>query len=246
DNSLLLDKSQKLNDTTKKLQELLKDNVRKIEIEELLKEILNKKIPLEEEINLLKDKLLKNKDLLHDVENKIEYIRENNLASILSEKLVEGEPCPVCGSIHHTNIVIPVDKNTINKVQKEKLDLQNIIQNLNDKITQLSIQVVSLDKEEEHIKGDYVSLTEKLKDIDLEKLSEKKKKCELEFLELKEKIEKYSELKNKLEINIKNKKEEKNLVDIKETRVAENIKNEKLILKELNSELLKESEELNK
>ncbi|AEB75080.1 exonuclease, putative [Clostridium botulinum BKT015925] len=246
DNSLLLDKSQKLNDTTKKLQELLKDNVRKIEIEELLKEILNKKIPLEEEINLLKDKLLKNKDLLHDVENKIEYIRENNLASILSEKLVEGEPCPVCGSIHHTNIVIPVDKNTINKVQKEKLDLQNIIQNLNDKITQLSIQVVSLDKEEEHIKGDYVSLTEKLKDIDLEKLSEKKKKCELEFLELKEKIEKYSELKNKLEINIKNKKEEKILVDIKETRVAENIKNEKLILKELNSELLKESEELNK
>ncbi|KEI03547.1 AAA family ATPase [Clostridium botulinum] len=246
DNSLLLDKSQKLNDTTKKLQELLKDNVRKIEIEELLKEILNKKIPLEEEINLLKDKLLKNKDLLHDVENKIQYIRENNLASILSEKLVEGEPCPVCGSIHHTNIVIPVDKNTINKVQKEKLDLQNIIQNLNDKITQLSIQVVSLDKEEEHIKGDYVSLTEKLKDIDLEKLSEKKKKCELEFLELKEKIEKYSELKNKLEINIKNKKEEKNLVDIKETRVAENIKNEKLILKELNSELLKESEELNK
>ncbi|KEI00480.1 SbcC/MukB-like Walker B domain-containing protein [Clostridium botulinum] len=246
DNRLLLNNSQKLNDITKRLEELLKDNVRKIEIEELLKEISNKKSPLEKEMNLLKDKLLKNKDLLKDVENQIKYIRENNLASLLSEKLVEGEPCPVCGSIHHTNIVIPIDKNAINKAEKENLELQNIIENLNDKLTKLSIQFVSLDKEEEHIKGDYISLTEKLKDIDLEKLSEKKKKYELEFLELKEEIEKYNEHKKKVEINIKTKKEEKNIVDMKETRLGENIKNEKLILKELNSELMKESEKLNK
>lgn len=246
DNELLLNKSEELNDITNILEELSKDNIRKIEIEELLREIYNKKGPLEKEINLLKDTLLKNKDLLKNVENEIEYIKENNIASLLSEKLVEGKPCPVCGSIHHTNIVMPVDKNAIKKAEKEKLNLQNIIENLNDKLTQLSIKVVSLDKEEEHIKDEYVLLSEKLKGIDLEKLSKKKTEYQLEFLELKEKIEKYNKRKDKLEINLKTKKEEKNLVDMKEIRLAENIKNENLILKELNSELEKESKKLTK
>lgn len=49
-----------------------------------------------------------------------------------------------------------------------------------------------------------------------------------------------------MEINLKTKKEEKNLVDMKEIRLAENIKNENLILKELNSELEKESKKLTK
>ncbi|WP_242946991.1 SbcC/MukB-like Walker B domain-containing protein [Clostridium haemolyticum] len=141
---------------------------------------------------------------------------------------------------------MPVDKNAIKKAEKEKLNLQNIIENLNDKLTQLSIKVVSLDKEEEHIKDEYVLLSEKLKGIDLEKLSKKKTEYQLEFLELKEKIEKYNKRKDKLEINLKTKKEEKNLVDMKEIRLAENIKNENLILKELNSELEKESKKLTK
>ena len=43
------------------------------------------------------------------------------MAFILAEKLAENEPCPVCGSLHHPNIV----KSSVDfKPLEEKIQLQ--------------------------------------------------------------------------------------------------------------------------
>lgn len=59
---------------------------------------------------------------------KAEHILENNKAGILASKLVDGEKCPVCGSVHHPEPA-KVEKSSISeddfkKLQEEESELQ--------------------------------------------------------------------------------------------------------------------------
>lgn len=59
---------------------------------------------------------------------KAEHILEDSRAGILAEKLVEGEKCPVCGSVHHPEPAqlkeASISEDDFKKLQKEESELQ--------------------------------------------------------------------------------------------------------------------------
>ena len=91
--------------------------------EKLLQEIKN----LRGEIELAEKNLLSAQKTHEEAEKRLESLRElqkSGSAAHLAKNLVEGEPCPVCGSIHHptpakSDSIIPTDAQI--KVSESKL-----------------------------------------------------------------------------------------------------------------------------
>lgn len=166
-------------------------------IEELTSKFHNKKkeiSQLEQEINVL------------DAE--IKNIQVENLAHTLREALLEGEPCPVCGSREHNidNIKI-TDSNNLeqlkselsNKEKKKKALIEEIIQAQ----TKIKTEEANIDSNQVKING----LGDEFKAISVESLENK-------FNKLKADIETYNSEKAALEKREKELKEKKNAIEI--------------------------------
>lgn len=134
----LTSKEEKIKGEIKNLEENTKNHLALVEEKNLLKttvekfselqklyfekeEYFEKSGNLEKEI-LETEKLLKsNVDVLAEYKNQLEENKNQNLAFILGEKLEENQPCPVCGSLHHPNLV----KSTVDfKPLEEKIQIQ--------------------------------------------------------------------------------------------------------------------------
>lgn len=76
---------------------------------------------LENEILASEKLLAENLELLEEYQHQLEEVKNQNLAFALAEKLVENQPCPVCGSLSHPNVV----KSTVEyKSIEEKIAIQ--------------------------------------------------------------------------------------------------------------------------
>lgn len=110
---------------SEKLKELLAD----------LYEIIDDKLPEREE----REKVLSKKQKIFldtrdkykeasDRREEAEHILEDSRAGILARKLVEGEKCPVCGSVHHPEPAklkeTSISEDDFKKLQEEESDLQ--------------------------------------------------------------------------------------------------------------------------
>ena len=114
-----------------------------------------------------------------DSREEAEHILEDSRAGILAEKLVEGEKCPVCGSVHHPEPAklkeASISEDGFKKLQKKEAEFQ---EKKNDANTEAEKAKTSLEEFEEQLRIIILDCMEnplldmELKEESLEKLIE--------------------------------------------------------------------------
>ena len=93
-------------------------------------------------------------DEVHSRREEAEHILENSRAGILAGKLVEGEKCPVCGSVHHPEPAkletSSISEEDFKKLQEEEAKLQ---EKKNDANTKAETAKTSLEEFEKQLRG---------------------------------------------------------------------------------------------
>ncbi len=183
---LKLEELQRNKELIIKVIELVKE---KEEIEVYLKgfeeqdSLKNQEIELEIGVKALKKEVESLESLKRDLEIK-------HQAEILSEFLKEGEPCPVCGSVHHPEPVKPQPalKENLKRIEKSIIEKKNFLEIKQKELFKLK---ASLNHLKERLKGlEKDELIKKLRGLE-ERLGELKKflgdvkdKSELESLNI--------------------------------------------------------------
>lgn len=115
-----------------KLEKLLTDFNELINVQIVEREKRKKALSKEQEA------FLDARDKYEEVSKKrkeAERILEDSRAGILAEKLVEGEKCPVCGSVHHPEPAklkeVSISENDFKKLQEKESELQKKKDNAN-------------------------------------------------------------------------------------------------------------------
>ncbi len=210
------------------LEESLKT---KNNFEEKLKAFENQKLLLEKEVRELKEYINK--------------VKVEELAHKLRENLVDGECCPVCGSIHHE--LNKVEKINLEESHEKTTLLESKEEKLKELILEFSKIEATLEYENKKIEELNISI-EEVGEVNEERL----KSLEEEFNTLKEKVEEFNLKKENLEKDLEKLKEEKNnlenIFNKVEVILCEKIVREKEIaskIKELDKELKLKNSELN-
>lgn len=83
----------------------------------------------------------------------VKRLEQSNLAGVLVENLVEGEPCPVCGSSHHPQPASSWDDEILDKARKEleqaSIELQKLEGKQRDGTTTLAVAKAQLVSQQE-------------------------------------------------------------------------------------------------
>ncbi len=222
------EKLNKYKEIKKSLEESLKT---KNNFEEKLKGFENQKLLLEKEVRELKEYINK--------------VKVEELAHKLRENLVDGECCPVCGSVYHE--LRNVEKINLEESSEKTTLLESKEENLKELLLEFSKIEATLEYENKKIEELNISI-EEVGEVNEERL----KSLEEEFNTLKEKVEEFNLKKENLEKDLEKLKEEKNnlenIFNKAEVILCEKIVREKEIaskVKELDKELKLKNSELN-
>ncbi|WP_415331483.1 AAA family ATPase [Clostridium perfringens] len=238
DSNSILEKQIKLGEYREKLNKYkeikisLEESLKtKNNFEEKLKGFENQKLLLEKEVRELKEYINK--------------VKVEELAHKLRENLVDGECCPVCGSIHHE--LNKVEKINLEESHEKTTLLESKEEKLKELILEFSKIEATLEYENKKIEELNISI-EEVGEVNEERL----KFLEEEFNTLKEKVEEFNLKKENLEKDLEKLKEEKNnlenIFNKAEVILCEKIVREKEIaskVKELDKELKLKNSELN-
>ena len=163
-----------------------------------LKDKENEKETLEKEIN--------------EINEKIKKSETENLAHTLRESLLEGKPCPVCGSSdHHKDNVVIIDTSNLHQLKLNLTKKEQENKNLTEEIikAQTNIGREEINKKEKQEKISALGETFKLTSIET---------YQTEFDKLKVDINNFNVEKANLEKNIKVLREDKNSIENKYTK----------------------------
>lgn len=238
DSNSILEKQIKLGEYREKLNKYK-------EIKNSLEESLKSKNNFEEKLKAFENQKLLLEKEVRELKEYINKVKVEELAHKLRENLVDGECCPVCGSIHHElnkgekiNLEESHEKTTLLESKEEKLK---------ELILEFSKIEATLEYENKKIEELNISI-EEVGEVNEERL----KYLEEEFNTLKDKIEEFNLKKENLEKDLEKLKEEKNnlenIFNKAEVILCEKIVREKEIaskVKELDKELKLKNSELN-
>ena len=220
-----LEKLNEFNKTNKeanvKLNEI-KNNLDGIEkeIDELKKYNEKFKSLLEDEENLnIKEseiqKLSEEALLKERIYNELNMVYKNSMAGILASNLKEGDPCPVCGAIHHTKLAKKAKEDISDEKVETALNEKDAAEKKHDKaLIEFKAKKDSLDESLEDLFKEGQSLFNVVVNKDnLEGLIEDKEK---QLLELK--ANKISEKEKLEEISKQMKENEEEIVELEEVK----------------------------
>ncbi|HIX28560.1 MAG TPA: SMC family ATPase [Candidatus Blautia stercoravium] len=81
-----------------------------------------------------KEKAVEKRDMLEK-----QYL--DNLAAILASELKEGQPCPVCGSIHHEKTVSQAERGSLTQFAQKRQQAEQNLQKLSAELSRLELQL---------------------------------------------------------------------------------------------------------
>lgn len=225
-NQLIVENNQKWKIYNKSNEDI---NISKGEIQSLNVKVRTKK----EELKVCEEEL-------NNIKNKHKEIMRENLAHALRDELIDGETCPVCGSIHHNveNIKV-VEVLDLTDIENEIKNKENIIKIINNEIIQSETKIVNFKDKIKASEEEIDKLGTEFKDKSLENLK-------TEFVNLKNAIEKYTKDKENFEKNINSLETEitKKEGEIKELRAVYQTNQRQI--KELDINLKDNKDEVNK
>ncbi|MCM1083305.1 MAG: SMC family ATPase [Clostridium sp.] len=151
---------EKLKGKPVELQKEKNDHEKLAELLKNLEAIIDNQIPERErkkkELSKKQEAFIDTRDKYKDVSDRrevAEHILEDGRAGILAKKLVEGEKCPVCGSVHHPEPAklkeVSISEEDFKKLQEEESRLQEKKNNAN---TEAEKAKTSLEEFEERIR----------------------------------------------------------------------------------------------
>ncbi|MFA6708639.1 MAG: SMC family ATPase [Fusobacterium sp.] len=164
----------------KKMEETLKEKI------EYINEAKNKKNEKEIKEELLKKLTEERKTIVKEKEIYLTKIKDKNkklkesFAYRLYEELKEGEPCPVCGSIHHKKMEISNEK-----PNGLELEIENLLKEKDDKIAEDSKLLEKINNLENElnsfkIKFEKLNIEEEEKEIEKQKIILEEEKINIE------------------------------------------------------------------
>ncbi len=151
--------------------ESLKERLSRVEEEQARKKILeDKRKKLEEQEKELVRELSRaeqEKNLAREERNQAEEAYRKNLAHILARDLKEGQPCPVCGSIHHESPVsFAMDQDD---PEERRTRAEKAFQQIAGNITRLTTLLENNRQQERARKEEESRLNQEFLGMDLEK-----------------------------------------------------------------------------
>lgn len=148
-----------------KAESILEDlNEKDEEFRDIREDAEKEIMPLKEKLEQAREKYAKARDAFDMVDEqyrKAERLMEENRAGILAEKLEDGMPCPVCGSLHHPS---PAEPSPEIMTETELENLKKKRERRKEESSESNIEASSLNAE---YKARSESLAERCKDAEI-------------------------------------------------------------------------------
>jgi len=246
DNNLLLDKQAAYSTLRDTLEKAVENHKIKGELEGKYTIINIESKKISTDLENKSEAIKKAKAELKTIEAEIRDIELSGMAAVLATNLEQGAPCPVCGSEYHTHLAEVIVNTNLEEKRSFKQSAELNLEKQSKELQKQQIKAAEILRDAEHINKSLTEVSEKLSDINMDELQEKKSMSEKELLEFRENIESYNKQKVALDQELVSLQNEKNKVDLTEAKLGEGLKKEKEALIEIIVELSIATEKLRK